>query len=92
VVVPADALIVRLDLDLAEGEDRSSYSVSLSLSGDVVWREEPLRKETREGAAMVSVWIPAHVLHTGSYTVALESGGSPVGYYSLAIQRDQSAP
>jgi len=91
-VLPKDILMVRLDLELGDGEDRQVYSASLSKAGAVAWKEEPLHKETRGAASLVSFWIPAHVLQAGNYTVALESAGTPVAYYSLAVQPDHRAP
>ncbi len=91
-VLPKDIVMVRLDLELGDGEDRGVYSASLSKSGAVAWKEEPLHKETRGPASLVSFWIPAHVLQAGNYTVALASGGKPVSYYSLVVQRNHRAP
>lgn len=91
-VLPKDILMVRLDLELGDGEDREVYSASLSRSGAVAWKEEPLHKETRGPASLISFWIPAHVLQAGNYTVALTSGGNPVSYYSLVVQPNHRAP
>ena len=87
IVLPADARMVRLDLELVEGESRASYAATLSSSGRRVWREEPLHPSTQNGASLVAMWIPANVLDSGNYTLVLETDGQPVVYYSLAIVR-----
>jgi hypothetical protein len=87
VVLPNDARILQLDLELGEAERRARYSATLFLAGRRVWQEEPLRPDTRAQALLVSMWIPADVLAPGNYTLALESGGNPVFYYSLKIVR-----
>jgi hypothetical protein len=91
-VLPKDTLMVRLDLELGDGEDRDPYLASLSLSGVAVWKEEPLRKETGAGASLVSFWIPAHLLRPGNYTVALQSAGAPIAYYTLVVSPEAVKP
>jgi hypothetical protein len=86
-VLPKDADMLRLDLEVAEAESHQAYAVTLSASGRVVWREEPLAAKAGGPASFVRFWIPARVLGPGTYTVALESGGSPVAYFSLRIIR-----
>lgn len=87
IVLPADARMLRLDLELGEGERRETYAATLSTSGRRIWREEPVRPRTQSGASSVTTWIPADVLGSGNYTLVLETDGDPVVYYRLAIVR-----
>jgi hypothetical protein len=92
IAFPKDARMLRLDLELSEGEIRGSYTATLSISGRRVWREEPLHPSTQNGASSVTTWIPANVLESGNYTLVLETDGRPVVYYSLAIVSSSGRP
>jgi hypothetical protein len=84
VTLPKSALVLRLDLEISGGREET-YSATISTSGRRLWRQEPLRAEN--GGSVVAVWIPAGILDSGHYTVALESGGNPIAYYNLNILR-----
>ena len=83
VSLPTSADMLRLDLELPGGSPRQAYAASLSASGRIVWKEEPLRAEAGGAASFVRVWIPAAALETGSYVVALEAEGNPDRIYEL---------
>ncbi len=85
IVVPRDARILRLDLDLSEVEKRGPYAATLSTSGRRIWREEPVAPQAQ--ASLVTVWIPADILPSGHYTLILEAGSAAAAYYNLAITR-----
>jgi hypothetical protein len=84
VVLPKDASMLRLDLDVSQERDHQSYSATLSNSGKIVWKEEPL---SLGPGSFVTMWIPASVLSSGKYTVALETQGNPIAYYALSLTR-----
>jgi hypothetical protein len=83
--LPKNATMLRLDLELSEGDAHETYSAILSISGRTLWSEQPLRAETGGSASFVTVWIPTHLLDAGDYTIELESSGNPVAYYNLKI-------
>ena len=85
--IPQGASMLRLELELPEGEKRPSYAAVVSTAGKRVWRQEPAKSEDKEGAAVAVVWIPADVLTAGRYTVVLEGDGGPVASYRVEIVR-----
>jgi hypothetical protein len=87
IVLPGNARMLRLDLDLSEAERAPSYSATLTVSGRTVWREEPLTPQSQAQVLFVSVWIPSDVLAAGHYTVLLEANGAPAASYTFAISK-----
>lgn len=81
VVVPRDASVVRLDLELERGDESADASVEVSNAGRVVWRQSPVREE----GLIASTWIPAAVLKPGAYEVKLSSGGKAIAYYRMNV-------
>jgi hypothetical protein len=78
VSVPQGADVVHLELGLDAGQQRDFDSAVVSVSGRVVWRQQPV--------IAASLWIPAKLLGPGNYTVRLDSNGTPVAYYSFTIR------
>lgn len=87
VLLPANARMLRLDLELPEREKHETYSAILSGSGRRIWQEEPVRAEMRGQVSLSTVWVPAELLSSGRYTIMLESQGNPVAYYNFTIAR-----
>ncbi len=77
--------ILRLELELRPGDENRSYSASVSAGGRAVWSEGPILPEAVGSTHAARVWIPTSVLAPGDYSVSLESGGSPVAYYSFSL-------
>jgi hypothetical protein len=84
--LPKQTTLLRLNLELNEGDDRSTYEAKITRGASVLWKQEPLKKENREGAPTVTLWLPANLLEPGNYTISLQSAGTPVAYYPLTIQ------
>jgi len=83
--MPASSQILRLDLELAPGDETEMLSASLSRDGRAVWNQEPARTERRTFGFVASVWVPAAALVPGEYEIKLSSGGSPVDYYRFRL-------
>jgi hypothetical protein len=79
VSVPQGADVVHLELGLDAGQQRDFDSAVVSVSGRVVWRQQPV--------IAASLWIPAKLLGPGNYTVRLDSNGTPAAYYSFTVLR-----
>jgi hypothetical protein len=79
VSLPQGADVVHLQLGLETGQQRDFDSAVVSVSGRVVWRQQPV--------SAASLWIPAKLLRPGNYTVRLDSDGTPVAYYSFTVLR-----
>jgi hypothetical protein len=79
VSLPPGADVVHLQLGLETGQQRDFDSAVVSVSGRVVWRQQPV--------SAASLWIPAKLLRPGNYTVRLDSDGTPVAYYSFTVLR-----
>jgi hypothetical protein len=87
VQVPPGAGMLRLELELPEGEKRASYGAAVLNGGRRIWREEPVKSQEKEGTTVAVVWIPADILTAGTYTVVLEAEGGPVAGYRVRIAR-----
>ena len=85
--VPADAQLMRFDLELGPGDETPSYSVTLLSSGRTLWREEPIRGERRGLAFVAPVWIPSVLLKPGIYELKLDAAGTTVNYYRFRTLR-----
>jgi hypothetical protein len=88
VTVPKSADVLHLQLGLEPGQERDFDSAVVSISGRIVWRQQPVSVEGAAPAAMrASLWIPAKLLGPGNYTLRLESNGTPTAYYSFTVLR-----
>jgi hypothetical protein len=83
--LPKGVDVLHLELGLDPGQQRDFDTAVVSISGRVVWRQQPVSVEGATPAMQVSLWIPARLLGPGSYTVRLESKGTPVSYYSFTL-------
>jgi hypothetical protein len=79
VSLPPGADVVHLELGLETGQQQDFDSAVVSVSGRVVWRQQPV--------SAASLWIPAKLLGPGNYTVRLDSNGTPTAYYSFTVRR-----
>jgi hypothetical protein len=86
--LPKGADVLHLELGLDASQARDFDSAVVSISGRVVWRQQPVSVEGASPAIRASLWIPASLLGSGNYTVRLESGGAPTAYYSFTVMRD----
>jgi hypothetical protein len=87
VLLPADSQILRLDLELAPGDEAQILSASIARDGRAVWNQDPIRVEQRTFGFVASVWIPSAALAPGEYEVKLSAAGAPVDYYRFRLQR-----
>jgi hypothetical protein len=87
VALPPNARMLRLDLDLSDVEKHEAYAATLYGSGGRMWREEPVRSESRGQVSFATVWIPADILAPGKYRVTLEFDGNPLVDYQVNIAR-----
>jgi hypothetical protein len=85
--IPPEVRLLRLELELKPGDEKSTYSASVSGGGKSVWSEGPLRPEAQGADYVAVVWIPAGVLTHGDYTVQLAASGNPIAYYRFALTR-----
>lgn len=81
-IVPADATLVRMHLDLGI-DDYESYRATLgSGTGDEVWSQSQLQAEELDERVAVTLTLPAELLVPGDYTIRL-SGLTISGDYEL---------
>jgi hypothetical protein len=85
--LPKGVDVLHLEVGLEPGQERDFDSAVVSVSGRVVWRQQPVNVESNTAAPRASLWIPARLLEPGNYTVRLESHGAPVAYYSFTVRR-----
>lgn len=85
--VPAGAEVVRLDLGLDANQSRGFDSALVSISGRIIWRQQPVTVNGSASSMRASLWIPAKLLAPGNYTVRLESNGAAEAYYAFTVQR-----
>jgi hypothetical protein len=83
--LPAGSQILRLDLEIAPGDEAQVLSASVSRDGRTVWSEEPVRAERRAFGFVASVWVPAAALAPGEYEIKLSAGGALVDYYRFHL-------
>ena len=98
---------VELRVDLGGDDDYQSFRASLAtLEGVEVWRGLDLAQSATEWGSEVIILLPAELLATGDYELALEGVGadgevSEVGFYSFRVRfvgpynqsrRDAGAP
>lgn len=81
-IVPADATLVRMYLDLGI-DDYESYRATLGIeTGDEIWSQSQLRADELVEGVAVTLTLPAKLLVPGDYTVRL-SGSTTNGDYEL---------
>jgi len=78
---PSGTGVMRLELELDQGDENQSYAVELSLTGNRVWEEEPIHSEPRGSRFVVPVWISTRELKQGQYQIKLSVGGKVIEYY-----------
>jgi len=83
--LPAGSEMLRLDLEIAPGDEAQVLSASVARAGRAVWSEEPIRAERREFGFVASVWVPAAALAPGEYEIKLSTGGALVDYYHFRL-------
>jgi hypothetical protein len=83
--LPAGSQILRLDLELAPGDEAQALSASVSRDSRAVWSEEPIRAERRSFGFVAPVWVPAAALASGEYEIKLSAGGIPIDYYRFRL-------
>lgn len=83
--LPAGSQILRLDLEIAPGDEAQVLSASVGRDGRAVWSEEPIRAERRSFGFVASVWVPAAALAPGEYEIKLSAGGALVDYYRFRL-------
>lgn len=92
-VVPRSASAIRLQLDLEANEQYHAYRAELhTIGGNLVWSSGELSARTTPVGQAVRLTLPAGILRTGDYELALKgivSRGEidEVGYYYLTIVR-----
>lgn len=84
-VLPSDAQVVHLDLQLDAGDETQSLAASLNRDGVEVWKGEPLHPEARAFGFAAPVWIPAANLQPGEYRLTLTAHGSLINAYRFEI-------
>lgn len=78
VTIPADATLVRLELELA-ADEYASYRASLrDPDGNELWAVSKLRAEVAGGRAVIVLLVPAAMLDRGDYQLKL-GGVTPDG-------------
>src|ERR1700722_7851559 len=82
---PTGVDVLHLELGLEPGQEREFDSAVVSVSGRIVFRQQPVSLEGAAPLARASLWIPSKLLAPGNYTVRLESSGTPVAYYSFTV-------
>jgi negative regulator of sigma E activity len=93
VIVPADAPLVRLRLDLGI-DDSESYRVALLDSeGDELWMQTKLDGTELDARAAVEVTLPASLLKVGDYSIRLSGADvagevEHLGSYSFRVLLD----
>jgi len=85
--LPTGVDVFHLELGLEPGQDGEFDSAVLSISGRIVFRQQPVSLEGAAPLARASLWIPSKLLAPGNYTIRLESSGTPVAYYSFTVLR-----
>jgi hypothetical protein len=93
-VVPSTADLLRLQVEIGEGSDYSSYrAIIRTAEGDQVWSRDGLRASSLGPIRAVIVEIPAKVLSRGDFELSL-NGSTPVGetetageYYFTIVRR-----
>jgi hypothetical protein len=83
--LPAGTQILRLDLELAPGDENEVLSASVSRDARAVWNQQPVHAERRSFGFVASVWLPATALPPGEYEIKLSSAGAPVDYYRFRL-------
>jgi hypothetical protein len=78
---PSGTEVMRLELELDQGDENQSYAVELSLTGNRVWEEEPIHSEPRGSRFVVPVWISTRELKQGQHQIKLSVGGKVIEYY-----------
>jgi hypothetical protein len=85
VIVPADASLVQLQLDLGL-DDYGTYRIALhDAEGDEIWTQSKLKAEAMTEKVVVAVTFPAILLPHGDYSLRL-SGLTPAGDYELVAR------
>ena len=85
--LPPGAEMLRVDLQLAAGDETQVFSAAVEKDGRVVWDEQPIRAEHRSFGFAAPVWVPAAILGAGEYQVKLSAGGALVDVYRFRVQR-----
>jgi hypothetical protein len=83
--LPAGSQILRLDLEIAPGDEAQVLSASVGHDGRTVWSEEPVRAERRAFGFVASVWVPSTALASGEYEIKLSAGGALIDYYRFNL-------
>lgn len=87
VTVPKGTGVVRLDLELAPGDEGQVFTASVTHAGQSVWSEGPIRAERRSFGFAAPVWIPAAAIPDGEFQIQLSAAGNPVDYYNFQVHR-----
>jgi hypothetical protein len=85
--LPAGTEVVRLDLELAPGDETQVFAASVTQAGRQIWTEDPLHAERRSFGFAAPVWIPGANLPDGEFEIKLSAAGKPVDYYSFRVHR-----
>jgi hypothetical protein len=85
--LPTDTEVLRLDLEVEGGDAQAVYTATVTQSGAVVWRGEPIRASRRGDATLATLWLPARALNTGRYEIALRTASTDVAFYELRVER-----
>jgi len=86
--LPANAQVLRLELQIDPGDETKIFAASLGQEGRPVWNEQPIRAERRPFGFVASMWVPAAVLAPGEYQVQLSAAGALVDSYRFRLQRE----
>jgi len=92
-VIPANALEVRLQLDLEESADYGSYRAELrTAGGNLLWSRDMLRPRNTDWGRAVDFAIPAEILRPGEHELALRGlvtrgRFEDTGYYYFSVLR-----
>jgi hypothetical protein len=85
VTLPVGTTLVRFDLALDEADRAEAYTITLSQRGQLVWREEPVRRASNVAALVVPFWVPAARLPPGDYEIALAAGGRDLAFFRVHL-------
>jgi TolA-binding protein len=91
--LPTEARLVRLQLGLEAGDEYKSYRVQLnSQTTPAVWSQSNLSARAARGGQVVVLNLPAKLLTTGQYELALtgitnDGRTEAVAYYNFDVQK-----
>jgi hypothetical protein len=85
--LPAGVRLLRLELELAPGDEKNVYSATLEARNRTLWNEGLLHPEVQGSVTSAMIWIPADLLRPGGYAVRLDAPDQPPAYYRFTIIR-----